>query len=452
MKESLKLSAAASAGLKAALVGLLILVLLIPLGMIKGLRDERQRSMESATEEVSAMAGGETVLATPYLAIPTVRTAGRVTEEGKTVLERVRETWCVFPARMDVRGTSRTSERRRGIYAVPVHSSDFALELSFEFSLAETGVPGLEPDWSAARLYFAYDDPRSLRSSPALVPADGTRRELRSGLAPLALAERAVSVPAALSVDEAAGTARFAGRLDLELSGARSVSFLPLADVNAISLEGNWPSPSFSGYRLPTDREYSEAGFRAAWYVDESGRTVPRTTEAAGFPAEAARRGAFGLDFFQPTDVYQRTHRALRYAVLFLVIPFGALFLLETLSRRRLHPVQYLLVGLANCLFYLLLLAAAEHLPFGAAYLTAAGAVSLLSAAYVGAALPIRRMGLYAFALLAVQYGYLYSALGSEDYALLIGSAGLFVLVAGAMAATRRVDWYGGERTGQNRA
>jgi inner membrane protein len=137
-------------------------------------------------------------------------------------------------------------------------------------------------------------------------------------------------------------------------------------------------------------------------------------------------------------------HRALRYAVLFLAIPFAALFLVETLARKRLHPVQYLLVGLANCVFYLLLLATAEHLPFTASYLGAAAAVSVLTAFYVGAILPVRRIGLYAFLVLTLQYGYLYSALESEDYALLIGSVGLFVLTAAAMATTRKIDWYGG--------
>lgn len=443
MRERITESPALTAGLKAALVGLLVLVLLIPIGMIKALRSERQDSMTSALREVSAMAGGETVMASPYLAVPTLRTERRLDAEGKSSIVTVRETYCVFPTSMKVSGSVAVSERWRGIYAVPVHRADFVMDLAYEFSLDETEVAGIGADWGSARLYYAYDDPRSLRESPILVDGNGTRRELRSGLAPVDLADRAVSVPVSLSVGPDSRSGRLACRLELSLSGARSVKFLPLADLNSISLSGDWPSPSFSGYRLPADRSLDETGFRAAWFVDESGRTVPRVAESGSFRSGAARSGAFGVDFFTPTDIYQQVHRALRYAVLFLVIPFAALFLVETLSRRRLHPVQYLLIGLANCVFYLLLLAFAEHLPFLVAYLVSAAAVSALTAFYVGAVLPGRRTGLYAFIVLALQYGYLFCALDSEDYALIIGAVGLFLLVAVAMVATRNVDWYG---------
>lgn len=442
MREDLKPSAAMAVGLKAAMVGILVLILLIPVEMIKGLRAEREGERESAIAEVSAMAGGETVLATPYLAIPTVRTERRTNAEGKSVDVAVRETYCVFPTKMSLSGDAKVSERWRGIYSVPVHRSDFVMDVEFDFRSEDSGVAGIRPDWSSVRLHFSYDDPRSLRESPVLTEVNGEKRELRSGLAPLDLAERSVSVPVTLSFGGPSGAARFSCRLAVSVSGARSVFFLPSADVNNITLSGDWPSPSFSGYRLPVDRRYSDTGFQAAWFVDESGRTIPRVVEALSFKKEAARSGAFGVAFYAPTDLYQQLHRALRYAVLFLIIPFAALFLLETLSRRRVHPVQYLLVGLANCVFYLLLLASAEHLPFVAAYLGAAAAVSLLTAFYVNAVLPGRRIGLYAVVLLALQYGYLYSALDSEDYALLIGSVGLFLLVAAAMAATRKVDWY----------
>ncbi|HRZ89068.1 MAG TPA: inner membrane CreD family protein, partial [Spirochaetia bacterium] len=130
---------------------------------------------------------------------------------------------------------------------------------------------------------------------------------------------------------------------------------------------------------------------------------------------------------------------------LFLFIPFAALFLFEVLARRRLHVVQYVLVGLANCLFYLLLLALAEHLPFLAAYLVSAAAVCGVTTFYVGAFLPDKRQAALAFAVLALQYGYLFCALSSEDYALLIGSVGLFGITALTMAATRKVDWFGGK-------
>lgn len=431
-------SPAAAAGLKAALVGLLVLVLLIPVGMIRELRSEREGAMEGALEEIASMAGGRTVLSTPYVSVPVARTTRTKDSDGKSVELVVRETYCAFPDSLRITGEARTSERKRGIYSVPVHAADFALELAFDFRIEGSGDGVLAPDWSGARLHFAYDDPRSLRSSPVLVGADGSRRSLVSGPAPLDLQRRAVSAPVALELD--AGAARFAGRLDVAVSGARGLSFLPLADRNEIALSGDWPSPSFSGFRLPADREYAESGFRSSWFVDESGRTVPKVCEAASFRSDAAREGSFGVDFFLPTDVYLRVHRALRYAVLFLVIPFAALFLVELLSKRKVHPVQYLLIGLANCAFYLLLLAFSEHLDFGLAYAVAAAATVSLTAAYVGAVFADARAAAGAFLLLAAQYGYLYAALGSEDYALLIGSVGLLAMIGAAMAATRGLN------------
>jgi inner membrane protein involved in colicin E2 resistance len=164
---------------------------------------------------------------------------------------------------------------------------------------------------------------------------------------------------------------------------------------------------------------------------------------------QAARSGVFGVEFLRPTDVYQQTHRALRYAVLFLFIPFAALFLLETLSKRRLHAVQYILVGLANCVFYLLLLALAEHIPFLAAYLISGAAVSVLTAFYVHALIPGGRTARTPSRLWpAIRVPFLRPFV--EDYALLIGSLGLFLLVAFAMIVTRKVDWYGVEGTGTN--
>jgi len=443
MQERSRFSQAAQTGLKAGLIGFLILLFLIPIGMIKEIRSEREGSMETVREDISSKAGGGTTLSTPFLTIPVRYEARETNAKGETVTRTRREIFCVFPRTMAVSGDTRVSLRSRGIYSVPVHQSDVSMDLEFVFGTGETGIPGARADWGAAKIYYAYEDSRSLRESPVLFAEDGTRKPLRSDAPPIGLAARAVSAPVRFERDSAPESGRLAARLELKLSGAESLFILPLADTNSIRLSCDWPSPSFTGYRLPADRELGESGFSAEWFVDETARALPRVLDSDKFHREAVEGVDFGVDFLQPTDVYQQTHRALRYAVLFLFIPFAALFLFEVLLRRKLHVVQYILIGLANCVFYLMLLALAEHIPFLAAYLISAASVSVLTTFYISAFLPRKRSAAFVFAAQALQYAYLFCALSSEDYALLIGSIGLFCIVAFTMIATRKVDWYG---------
>ena len=448
MKQRSIFSHAVQTGLKAGLVGFLVLLFLIPIGMIQGIRSEREDSRESALEDVSSKAGGDTTVITPFLAVPVRYEVREADEKGRMTVSTIRGTICVFPETLRLDGASRVELRSRGIYTVPVHGTDVTLDLAFTFDPAETGIPGVRVDWTEVRLHYAYMDSRSLRESPVLVEAGRAGIALRSSPPPLAIAERSVSTPVRLVPDTSGGPARFAGRLELRLSGARTLYFQPLADTNTIRLSCDWPSPSFAGYRLPAGRTLGDTGFEAEWFVDEAARVLPRVLDAENFRPESLAGTSFGVDFIQPTDIYQQLHRALRYAVLFLMIPFAALFLFEILSKTRLHVVQYILVGLANCIFYLLLLALAEHLPFLAAYLISSAAVCAVTTFYVSAFLTDKRQAALAFSVLALQYGYLFCALSSEDYALLIGAVGLFGIVALTMAATRRIEWYDTKEVG----
>ena len=447
MNTTSRMSRAFQTSLKAGLVGILVLVFLIPVGMIREVRSERESYRQSAVEDVSAKAGGRTLLITPYLAVPVQYEVWDRNDKGEAYRSVRSMTIAVFPESLTLTADTRVEPRSRGIYTVPVHRTDAALELQFAFRAEDVKIPEVRVLWPEISLQYVYEDSRSLRESPILTTPDGVRKTLRSGTPALELAARSVSAPVPISPDPS-GDGRVSARLDLALSGAEALDFLALGDTNTLKLSCDWASPSFSGYRLPAGRDLGESGFRAEWFVDEPARVLPRVLAAPDFRTESIAGAAFGVDFLQPTDVYQQVHRALRYAVLFLFIPFAALFLFEVLARRRLHVVQYILVGLANCLFYLLLLALAEHLPFLAAYLVSAAAVCSVTTFYVGAFLPDKRQAALAFGILAVQYGYLFCALSSEDYALLIGSVGLFDVVALTMAATRNVDWFGGKGDG----
>jgi inner membrane protein len=238
--------------------------------------------------------------------------------------------------------------------------------------------------------------------------------------------------------------ARGGGRftIDLLLKGGRGLSFLPLGEQTRVRMSSPWPAPRFSGAFLPATRELLSSGFQAEWYMVSLSRGYPQAWRQGEVRPQALQASRFGVELMVPVDTYQKVLRSVKYGILFVLLPFLVFFLFEVFSGRKVHAMQYLLVGFAECLFYLLLLSVSEHLGFGLTYLLAGLLTVALIAFYAGFALGDRRRGLLLAPVLATAYAFLYAALQSEDYALLIGSLGLFVILAGLMILTRKVDWY----------
>jgi inner membrane protein len=260
----------------------------------------------------------------------------------------------------------------------------------------------------------------------------------------------------------AAADAPLALRVSLDLLGTASLSLVPAAGETRWTLRSDWPHPSFGGRFLPATREVGESGFSARWAVSSLASSaaadvprrgelcaVPRTSgddegEAVATPSQKdnACLDTLGVSFIDPVNPYVLTDRATKYALLFIVLTFVCVALTEVLARRRVHPVQYTLVGLALALFYLLLLSLSEHIAFGAAYAAASAACVLLLGFYARHMLGSTRTGVLFGAGIALLYGALWSLLQMEQTALVIGSLLLFAMLAAVMVATRRVDWY----------
>ena len=224
------------------------------------------------------------------------------------------------------------------------------------------------------------------------------------------------------------------------LAGTSALAFLPLGDVTHVTLAANWPSPRFSGAYLPDERSVSGAGLAASWRVLGLGRGY-RSVWKKSEPPPTVAAGTFGVDFIDPIGVHEASLRAAKYAVLLIGFTFTAYLLFELLAGLRLHAMQYLSIGMANCVFYLLLMALAEQVGFALAYAVSAIAATTLIGAYSAAVLKSGRRALPVAALLGGIYAYLYVTLAAEDYALLLGALGTFVLLASFMYLTRRVDW-----------
>jgi inner membrane protein len=266
-------------------------------------------------------------------------------------------------------------------------------------------------------------------------------------------------------LDDAAAqpAARLKVRVQLELAGTGELALVPAADATRFNLQSDWPHPSFGGRFLPTAHDITEAGFSARWVVSSLASDAPAQLQRVGglCPVALAPRvsspsgsapyaeptthgclDTLQVSFFDPVNPHVLSDRAIKYGLLFVVLTFVAVALVEVLSGRRVHPVQYLLVGLALSLFFLLLLSLSEHWPFAFAYLGAAAACALLLGYYAAHMLGRAVAGVAFGASIAGLYGLLYALLQMEQNALAIGSVGLFAAVAAVMVLTRRIDWY----------
>jgi inner membrane protein len=423
--------------LKAAFIAGLVLVLLVPLFVVQAMVGERESRRAGVEAEIIQARGGEQAVGGPVLTIPfVVRTedaAGRVIES----TDRIH----VLPDSLVVDGTVNAERRRRGIYEAVTY--DTTLHVSGSYTVPDFAawrVASGDVLWDDAILSVEMPDQRGLKERVDLAWGRSTVG-FRSGRPVLGVYAGSIEAPVPGLADSAPG-ARIPFSFDLSLAGGGSLSFLPLGDETSVKLASTWPSPSFAGAFLPAERTVSEAGFAASWKVPSMARPFPQAWKAGEVEPGVLLEASFWTGLMTPVDVYQKVTRSVKYGALFLLLPFLVFFLFEVLGGLRVHPLQYLLVGFAECLFYLLLLSLAEHLPFVAAYLAAAGAATLMVTLYASAVLHSWRRGMLLAPSLAAAYGFLYATLQSEDFALLIGSVGLFAILGLVMILTRRVDWY----------
>jgi inner membrane protein len=447
-----------SVTLKLVAIGFLVVVLMIPAMMLGGLIREREGLRDQARREVAASWGQEQTLGGPVLSIPYV---ARVTTTGGGVQEETRYAH-FLPDALDVEGTLAPEVRTRGIYRVVLYDAQLRLRGRFPRpDPAALGVAAADLRPAGAFVSIGIPDMTGVEDVVRLRWADSTY-EANPGLPTADVFGSGVHVPVRL--DAAAGGYDFAVALDLHGSGA--LGFLPVGKETRVQLTSPWASPSFTGAFLPDERTVSPEGFEATWrvlhlnrnygqaFLGPFGQPTALVRGVGGVDAYAMREmmtetaggsapSAFGVELLLPVDEYQKAARAAKYCMLFVFLTFLTFFFVEVLGGRRVHPVQYLLVGFAITLFYLLLLSFAEHVPFGAAYGLAGVAVLGLVALYAKAIFGEWRLAALVAGLLALFYGYFYVLLQLEAYALLFGSLGLLATLAAVMYLSRGVDWYG---------
>lgn len=427
-----------SATARLAVMTVLALGLLVPLTWIYSIVSERSTRRDQAAAEIGTTWGAPQVVTGPILAVPfTVVRVGGPNGRG----ERFTHLAMRLPRDLQIEGSLRTETRARGIFDVVVYHAQLKLTGRFAPPVLND-IAAESVDWSRATINIGVSDPRGL-TERAVLKWNGANVAVTGGVADVGLFRSGLQ--AAVPAPNGTG-ADIPFELTLETNGTRELRFVPAAEQTTVALAANWPHPGFTGQALPAAREIGGDGFTARWTVQDFGRSYPgRWTNVQMNRDElfqAALASAFGVSLVQPVDIYQQAERAVKYAALFVVLTFLVFFLWEVFHASLLHPVQYTFVGFALCVFYLLLVSLSEHAGFDTAYVTSAAATTLLIGGYARTILRGTAAALSVAAALTALYGFLYLLLRLEDYALVAGSVGLFVVLAGVMFITRRMNWY----------
>lgn len=439
-----------SVTLKLFVIGILILLLLIPAAMVTSLIQERESIRDEAVREVSAKWGADQTIAGPVISVPYRST--RLNEEGKPVITRGYVHF--LPDSINIGGEVHPQKRYRGIYMVVLYNSQLEISGRFEALNAEAlSVPEEDLQWEDALFTMGISDMKGIEEAIP-VRINDTTYQFGPGTVTNDLLSSGASFPIVLP-REAATAIGFSFRLSL--NGSSSLYFTPFGKATAVNIQSSWPDPSFEGAFLPDERTVTGEGFTARWKVLQLNRNYPQQGEGPyisnsppppvdpydyKYDAFRSSTNAFGFRLLLPIDEYQKTMRSAKYAAYFVLITFLSFFFIEVLSRKRLHPIQYILVGAAIILFYILLLSISEHFNFNMAYLIACVIILALITGYCSYILHNRRLTWMMFGILALLYGFFYSLLQLQDYALLLGSLGLLLILSTIMYLTRNIDWY----------
>jgi inner membrane protein len=430
-----------SLGFKIIFTSLLALLLMIPLMMVSGIIKERENRRMEAIQEVSSKWGSEQKITGPVLVIP-YWYAYTEKVDNRNVTRTAVENAYFFPETVHVTGKLIAEKRSRGLYEVILYSLK-GLTVSGTFGRPEFKKLNITKEqvlWDQAYVAVGIPDTRGIQQGIKM-KWDGREAPFMPGVKNIGLYSSGIHVPLADLRNKAGKVYSYS--FTIELRGSSSLSFYPLGKETSVELDSTWPHPSFTGAYLPAQRRIGADGFKAWWKVSHFGRNFPQEFVQKQMPApDQLEKASFGVHLYVPVDFYQKCERAVKYGFLFISLTFLAFFLFELFNRFSIHPLQYLMVGFAMCIFYLLFLALSEHIGFISSYGVSSLSVTLLITGYCAKVLKTRKRAGVMFGLLFGLYGVLYVLLENEDYALILGSVILFMVLAAVMFLTRNVEWY----------
>jgi inner membrane protein len=410
---------------KVFIIGFLALVLMIPGVMVKNMMEERQKRSDEAKQSIHRMWSDEQTLIGPVLEVP----YWAVKKGHRGEVKQSQEYFYVLPEQLDVQSELVPEVRRRGIFETVLYVAHLNLNGTFMIEdLLPKGAQESDVDWEDAKILMSVSDARGVKSAHLKGAEENTfktynRASRRHGLGQVMMSPYSVK-----------GLKEKDFTITMQLKGSESFRMVPVGESTNVTMQSHWHSPSFLGDFLPDSREISEESFQAEWSVSGLSRGLPQSWANESVDLDDAE---FGVRLMMPLGAYSRSLRVVSYALLFVTFTFGAMFCAERMSGVTIHILQYLVAGVAMMVFYVLLLSLAEQVAFALAYATAAGVIVLMLVGYVNAILKRKKLTSALGAMLVLMYGFFYVVLQCEDYALLVGSAGLVIIVGAVMYFTR---------------
>ncbi|MDH3976041.1 MAG: cell envelope integrity protein CreD [Deltaproteobacteria bacterium] len=420
-----------SVNFKIFIITMLVIILLIPTSMVSSLIKEREMRQRSVVHEISSKWGNAQTITGPVLTIP----FKQYFTDDKGKRRYLTEYAHFLPEDLHISGILNPELRYRGIFKTVVYNSPLEISGKFSFPLFEKlNINEKNVLWSRASLSIGISDLRGIKE-PIDAGVKGSDIIMDPGLETMDVFNSGISSRVVMPQKGEEMTFNF----KINLNGSRKIEFVPVGKITQATIKSKWKSPSFDGAFLPADRKIDEEGFSATWKVLHLNRNFPQQWRGDKYKV---CNTSFGVKLFIAADVYQKSERMMKYAVMFIVLTFTAFFFSEVMNKKRIHPIQYLLIGFAITIFYILLVSISEHINFDRAYFIASVAVIGLITSYSLGILKSRVLASTVFGVLAALYTYLYILLQLEDYALVMGSIGLFIVLSAVMYMTRKISWY----------
>ncbi len=420
-----------SIGARLFIIGFLIIIFFIPALMIQELIRERQERRDGAINEVSAQWGQEQTLTGPILSVPYNYHFKNEKEEIVTTVMYAH----FLPENLLISGKISPEVRNRGIYEVVLYHADLHFEGTFRYpDLSDLKVPQKDIIWKDTFISVGITDMKGIKDLVTLNIND-IQLPANSGIETNDVLESGIS----RIIDTLQSNQNVEFSFDLKLNGSSGLLFTPIGKETSVELSSEWSNPSFVGEFLPESREIDNDGFNAKWKIFHLNRNYPQKWLGDKYKILSS---SFGVNLLLPVDEYQKNMRTAKYSFMFIALTFLSFFMIELLNGKIIHPIQYLLIGFSLIVFYTLLLSFSEHMLFKYAYfLSSIATVSLIST-YTKSVLKSNLHTIIILGILVLLYGYLYIVLQLQDFALLMGGIGLFVILAVVMYLTRKIDWF----------
>lgn len=406
--------------IKLVLILLISIILLIPQAIIQSMINERHSTEAEASEEVANKWGANPSIKGPVIFIPGNKAENNV---------------YIMPEQLNIDGEVMTRQLKRGIYDFTVFESELKFEGSFVLPHELSEAQKTHLKWNQARLLFGVADFRGFTDNPAAT-LDGTPIQLAAEGYKLG-SFATISCP--INIDKMAAGGKMAFDINIPLKGSNNIRLLPVGRTTKVKIASDCKTPSFDGRYLPIKRNITENGFTAEWSVLALNRDFAQVVNGS---SELSGMGVIEVGLRVPVEQYQKTMRSIKYAYLIILLTFAVVFFTENRRHTQIHPVQYALIGIALILYYTLLLSIAEHCSFILAYLVASAMTIGLITLFMRSILHNSKAALAIGGLLTVLYAFIYILMNMESYALLVGSIGVFCILAIAMYASQKINWY----------